>query len=233
LMPLLTSCSIACGGHAGDPRSMRTALDLARREGVHVGAHPSYPDRLHFGRRRLALSRPELRDAISRQLADFGEACAAEDLPIHHVKPHGALYHAASADPDVAETMLEALVELPIRPKLYLPPGSWLARMADGIFPVVWEGFLDRRYRSDGSLVPRGEDDALLADPEACVAQLAEMVLKGRVRTVTGATIACPASTFCVHSDSPGVVEILQAVHQALPQLGIRLAPRASYPPAP
>jgi UPF0271 protein len=226
LMPLLTSCNIACGGHYGDRATLRAAAALARGHGVAVGAHPSYPDREHFGRRVMDLGAAALRDSLIEQLELFMEVCSEVGLPLHHVKPHGALYHQASVDPATADAVMEALdrvlAVLPARPALYLPERSLLAERAEGHFPIHWEGFLDRRYRADGSLVPRTEVGAVISDPATALAQFEDMVLRRQIRTIEGAIIPSKALTYCVHGDTPGALEILTTVHAHLALLGLR-----------
>jgi 5-oxoprolinase (ATP-hydrolysing) subunit A len=225
LMPLLTSCNIACGGHYGDVATMRAAVALSREHGVAVGAHPSYPDRAHFGRVVPDLPMPALIEALVEQLDAFASVCASASVPVHHIKPHGALYHQASVDPATADAVMAALMGAAMshspRPALYLPEGSLLADRAQGHFEVHWEGFLDRRYRADGRLVSRTEPDAVITDPAEASAQFEGMVLRREIRTVEGATIRTSARTYCVHGDTPGAVEILKAVRAHMDALGL------------
>ncbi len=188
--------NIACGGHAGDAASMRRALQACAEQGCAVGAHPSYPDRADFGRRRLDLPIPALRDALARQLAALAAQAAALDLPLRWLKPHGALYHAADADPVLAELLLEVAADELGPVGLIGPAGGALeAAAAARAWPWLREAFADRGRQRDAAgrwrLLPRDQPGALLAQPAQILAQARSLVAEGA------------ADTLCLHGDHP------------------------------
>lgn len=203
LMAHITSANVACGGHAGDAVSMRRTVEIARRHGVAVGAHPGYPDRANFGRVEMVLSADEIAETVCDQIAAL--AAIAGDLA--HVKPHGALYNVAAKNPDVARAIGEGVVRFGKKPVLVGLAGSVMLDVWREMgFRVAAEGFADRRYEPDGSLRPRRFADALITDPGEAAAQALGLANGGRVRTI------------CVHSDTPGAVAIAAAVAAALRQ---------------
>lgn len=214
LVPLVTSCSIACGGHAGDEATMRATARMARGHGVGVGAHPSYPDPAGFGRRRIAIAPEELAPALATQLAALGAVLDGEGVPLRHVKPHGALYTDSARSLVLAGLVVGAAATVAAgRPLLVVgPPGSALeeAARAAGL-GFAAEGFVDRRYRADGSLVPRGEPGAIIED----IAARAEQALT----LARGSAIA----TLCIHGDTPAAVETATAVRAALETAGFAI----------
>jgi len=221
MFAVISSASVACGGHAGDEPSMREAVERAARFGVAVGAHPSYPDRAGFGRVARPMDPEELRISVTAQLMALADAGA----DIRYVKPHGALYHSAGADPVLARAVAAAVVALSDRvgravPILALGPA--LADAADGTgLRFVREAFLDRGYRRDGGLVPRGEPDALLEDPALVARRAVLLAREGVVEAVDGTLVRADAASLCVHGDSPAAVEMARAVRAALDEEGI------------
>jgi UPF0271 protein len=218
LMPLITSASIACGGHAGDAATMASAVTLAHHHGVAVGAHPGFADREHFGRRELRLPAEDLRRLVRGQI----QALRAL-TPLRQVKPHGGLYNLAARDAGVARVVAEAVREVDASLVLFGLAGSELLRAgrAAGL-RVAGEGFADRAYAPDGALAPRGAPGALL-DVAAAVAQVLGMVRTGKVRTTDGSEITVQADTVCIHGDGPEAVELAQALRAALLAEGVEL----------
>ncbi len=207
LMPLITSANIACGFHAGDGGTMRATVLLALKHRVAIGAHPSLNDREHFGRRELPVSPDEVRLLVltqTRILQIIARQCGAT---VAHVKPHGALYHQAARDAGLAQAVAAAVREADPKLVLFGPPGSQLlaAGRARGL-QVVSEVFADRTYQPDGSLTPRTEPGAVIADANAAVAQVREMVRDGRITAVDGSRVPITADTVCVHGDGPEAV---------------------------
>jgi UPF0271 protein len=201
LMAHITSANVACGGHAGDEAIMRRTVELARHYGVAVGAHPGYPDRANFGRLEMELSADQIAQTVYEQIVAL--AAVAGDLA--HVKPHGALYNVAAKNPDVARAIGEGVARFGKHLVLVGLAGSSMLDVWSGMgFRVAAEGFADRRYEPDGSLRSRRFPDALITDPEQAAAQA--------VRLANGKLL----QTICVHSDTPGSVQILIAVAAAL-----------------
>ncbi len=224
LLPHVTSVSVACGGHAGDPPIMARTVALAARLGVACGAHPGYPDLPGFGRRELAMSDEELHAALLAQVGALAAIARAAGVALRHVKPHGALYHRAAHDPATAAAVVSAART--IDPELFLvgPPGSALlaAATASGMRVLV-EAFADRRYEPDGRLRDRRLPGALLSDPAEAAEQARRIATDGVVRTTDGSLLPIRAETLCVHGDTPGAPAIAAAVRAALMDAGIRV----------
>ncbi|WP_404431185.1 LamB/YcsF family protein [Microbacterium lacus] len=222
MFAVISSASIACGGHAGDAATMRAASARAAHLGVAVGAHPSYPDTANFGRLPMSMRREDLAASVAAQLAALVEAGA----DVRYVKPHGALYHAVSTDPEQADAVahtVSMLSEVLGRPVALLGlADSAIERAAStrGI-PFVREAFLDRGYRPDGTLVPRGEPGALLHDPEVVAARAVRLVDDGVVKAIDGSLVVVDAASLCVHGDSPDALAMACAVRAALDAHGI------------
>jgi len=221
IMPLISSCSIACGGHFGTEETMRDTVRLALEHKVKIGAHPSFPDRDNFGRKLLTMTKQELSEAIYFQLLQFLAICETENAELHHIKLHGALYNYAAKDAPTADAVVEAITSLGIRPKLYVLYGSVLHRKAENLLPLVFEAFIDRRYADDGMLLPRTEAGAVLTSARAAWEQLILLVRDGLVITNTGKEIAVVSETYCVHSDTPQSVKILAYINKKLNLNGI------------
>lgn len=219
LIALASSANIACGGHAGDETTMRAAVSACQKHGVAIGAHPGYEDRGNFGRVAMNLSAAEVADLVSRQverLAAFAE--------IHHVKPHGALYNQADRDPALAQAVIHGIQRVLPATILYAPPAGALATAADFAgFTVHSEGFADRRYLENASLVPRGETGAVIDDLAAAVDQALEIALSQRVKTLGGNWIPLPARTLCVHGDGAEAVRLLGEIRRALESAGFTI----------
>ena len=220
LMALASSVNIACGGHAGDAASIRRAVELAVRAGVAVGAHPSYEDPEHFGRKPMSLSAAEIRSLILRQL---GRMLSIHPL-LHHVKPHGALYNQANVDEAMAEALVAAIAEIQPDTILYCPARGALAKAAAAIRLLTCaEGFIDRRYREDGSLCPRKEERAVIDDIDEALSQALEIAMRQTVTTGKGAIIPLQARTLCVHGDSPAAAGLLRFTRSSLEAAGIAI----------
>lgn len=222
ILPVVSSVNIACGGHAGDPASMRRVGAHAAELGLRVGAHPSYIDPEGFGRRQLDVHHDVLRTQIRDQiltLADHSPATPA------YVKPHGALYHAAALDPVLADVLLEAVVQaaeqLAVTPAVMGQPGAAYLTRAEAVgVATISEAFADRAYTADGHLLPRGEDGAVLHDEDAVLRQVTALA-RGEVLTVDGQTIAVRATSVCIHSDTPRAVELARRIRDHLSTHGI------------
>lgn len=223
MFALVSSASVACGGHAGDAASMREAVGRARTTVVAVGAHPSYADRARFGRAAMDIEPTDLTAIVAAQL----DALHTAGADIRYVKPHGALYHRITTDPQQAEAVADAIAmfaELLGRPLPILGLGGRIADAAAARdLPFFTEAFLDRAYRADGALVLRGEPGALLSDPVAVAARAVELVVDGVVETVDGSRVAVTAASLCVHGDSPGAVAMARAVRAALDDAGVEV----------
>jgi UPF0271 protein len=225
LMPNITSASIACGWHAGDPGVMRATLRLAKRHGVRVGAHPGYPDLLGFGRRPMQLSPGEARDYTLYQIGALAAFAKAEGVRLQHVKPHGGLYNLAARDQAISKAIAEAVAEADPTLILVGPPESELVKAAqEAGLKVAREGFGDRAYNEDGSLVSRQLRGALVTDPET-VADRVLMMLEGKVTAITGRVLATSIDSICLHGDTPGVPAIARRLRERLAEAGVNVVP--------
>jgi UPF0271 protein len=211
IWPLITSANVACGGHVGDAESMRDAAEQARRYGVRFGAHPSYPDREHFGRRSLELDAAALRASLVEQIAALGAFARVE-----HVKPHGALYNDAHRDRARADVIVEALREVDPNIALVAPDHSQMAAAARAASTrVIREAFADRRYEPDGSLTPRAIAGSTLTIEEAA-AQARLLATERAVIARDGTRVELAHDTICIHADMPHAVARLRAIRAAL-----------------
>jgi len=228
VMEFITSANVACGFHAGDPLTMRATVELARRAGVAVGAHPGLPDRLGFGRRAMAVSAAETYAMTLYQIGALAAVARSVGVELAHVKPHGALYAMAAADPMLAEAVAAATRAAGAELVLVGPPFSALERAAEAAgVPFAAEVFADRTYLADGSLTPRQRPDAFVHDPEEAAARLVEIVTAGTVRAVSGEVVRLRADTVCLHGDNPAAVAFARAVRAALLQAGLEVRPLA------
>ncbi|HEV2718429.1 MAG TPA: 5-oxoprolinase subunit PxpA [Thermoanaerobaculia bacterium] len=216
IWPLITSANVACGGHTGDGASMEYAALQAKRYGVKLGAHPSYPDLANFGRKSMQMEPRALRATLVEQIAGLQEIAERHGVGVVHVKPHGALYNDAHRDRALADTIVEALRELDETIALVCPDASQMAAAARAAgTPVIREAFADRRYNADGSLVSRKEANALLNVDEA-VEQAALLVSDGAVVAADGTRVRLAFDTICIHADMERAVERLRAIRQRL-----------------
>jgi 5-oxoprolinase (ATP-hydrolysing) subunit A len=211
LLPLITSANIACGGHAGDPAVMTATLAAAAGTRVRVGAHPGFFDREHFGRREIVRSPEEVFQDCIYQIGALIALARASGTTATYIKPHGALYNMACRDEAYAKPVIDAAVffQLPI---LGLP-GSQVQRLCARRCRFVAEGFADRRYLPDGSLVPRGTPDAFVQDPLEAAQQALRLVRELGVETI------------CVHGDNPRAIAFVWALRSALANSGCEVQP--------
>lgn len=209
LMPLITSANVCCGLHAGGPGEIAKTLVLANKFGVAVGAHPGYADREHFGRRECELGNQEFTALCVYQLGALTAMAAVLGLVVRYVKPHGGLYNQACRDRRIADLFVIGVGQFGL-PVVALPKSELTAACADQL-PFIPEGFADRRYKPDGSLVPRTEPDAFVHDPAEAVTQVEWLIRERGVRTI------------CVHGDNPQAVAFTKAVREALLARGFTL----------
>jgi len=224
----LSSLNVACGGHAGDPGSMRRLARLARDRGLALGAHPSFPDRSGFGRRAMAVPPAEIERLVIEQVSGLVRIAAEEGIDVGHVKPHGALYNLAATDAAIAFCIARAVAR--VNPRLVLVALSGSASIdaaARAGLATASEVFSDRAYESDGSLTPRMLAGSLLTDPEAAAARLVRMIRDGLVTSRQRTLIHVTAMTACIHGDTPGSADFARRLRAALSTAGIAVAPFA------
>ena len=224
LFPLISSCNIACGGHAGDVNTMRDIAGLAMEHKLKIGAHPSYPDREHFGRVSMKIPPHDLQAVIHEQLTTLQNILRRQNALLHHIKPHGALYNDMMADLLLANTFLEAISYFKSSCFLFVPYGSVIAEEASKQgFKIQYEAFADRRYLGGYHLAPRKMAGAVIESPEAVLQQLLGMVKEKKLRTLDGRQLPIEAQTFCIHGDTPSAFQILMYLAKELPNQGIYL----------
>ena len=228
LLDEVTSASVACGVHAGDPDTMRRTVEAATRRGVVVGAHPSYPDREGFGRRQMEMSPAQVTAEVLAQVGALDAIARGCGTRVRYVKPHGALYHRMAEDEACARAIAQAC-EQAGGLVLLAPAGSVAVEIAESVgVRVATEAFADRAYGPDGRLVSRAVAGAVLTDPEEVARRAVAIAVEHRVPATDGTTIAVTASSICVHGDTPGVEVLARRVRRALEGVGVALIPFVS-----
>jgi UPF0271 protein len=225
LLQLVTSANVACGFHAGDAQSMRATVALAMRNGVAIGAHPGFNDREGFGRRPQQLTHEEIQELLLHQLAALDAIARAEGARLHHVKPHGALYNQAETDGALALAIVAGIRVFDPSLRLVGRAGSAMEEAARAVrHSFSAEAFADRRYRADGTLLPRSEPGAVLTNPDEVAGQVRSLVTQGEVVAGDGSRLAVSFGTLCVHGDTPGAVTLARRIRQELGALGVNVS---------
>lgn len=224
LMTIVSSCNIACGGHAGDEASMLATVELATANNVAIGAHPSYPDRSGFGRQSRFLAGEKLHKSIINQIDTISSIARERGAEIRHVKPHGALYNDAASDRALAEIVVAAIRSRDSAAALVGPATSQLQLVANeqGL-KFIAEAFVDRAYRADGQLVARSEPNAVHADLNTMTTQALRLATGGMVTAEDGATLSVRADTLCIHGDTQNAAQIAGAVRDVLETSGVTI----------
>ena len=225
MMPYISSASIACGYHAGDPATMRRTVRSAVEHGVQIGAHISLPDLLGFGRRRMAISPEELRDYATYQIGALAAFARAEGAGLGHVKPHGSLYAMCVGDPELAGAVAHAIADID-RDMLLLLLNADVAPAveAHGV-KLVTEAFVDLEYGTDGVMII--EPTKQRWDPERVARRAVRVALEHRIDATDGSDVETDAPTICIHGDGPNAVEIARTVKERLEEAGVALTPLA------
>ncbi len=224
LLQLVSSANIACGFHAGDAQTMLTCVREALRNGVAVGAHPSFPDRENFGRSAMQLPAEMVYAQTLYQVGALAAIVRAEGGKLHHVKPHGMLYNQAADDAMLADAIAGAVYDFDPQLILVGLAGSELIHAGERYgLRTRQEVFADRGYRHDGRLVPRSEPGALLDDDNVALAQTLDLVLNGRVKSVTGEWVNVQAQTVCLHGDGEHALLFARRLHAAFAQRGVMI----------
>jgi 5-oxoprolinase (ATP-hydrolysing) subunit A len=224
LMRHITSASIACGGHAGDARTMKRTLEFAKELGIAVGAHPSYPDPANFGRVELEIALDELETSVREQIAALARIGDKLGVGLKHVKPHGALYHAANRHHEVALAIGHAVMAVDAKLIMVGQAGSpSLDSWRSLGLGCAGEAFADRTYERDGTLRQRKLSGALVEDPERAARQALDIALRRKVSLDDGSELCLVARTLCIHSDTPGAASIARAVSERLKAAGFQI----------
>ena len=226
LMPYLTSANIACGFHAGDPALMRRTVTLALRHGVAIGAHPGLAGGDGFGRIERTLRADEVEDAVTYQVGALAAIAGAQGAALQHVKVHGALYNMAARDPNLAAAVARATANLSRTLLVFGLAGSALISEAERLgLRTAAEGFADRSYRPDGTLVPRSEPGAVISDAEIVARRALMMVRDREVIAVDGSRVRLEVQTICIHGDTPGAAALAARVRATLESDGVEILP--------
>jgi UPF0271 protein len=226
LVALVSSVNIACAGHAGDEATMRGAVELALRHGAAIGAHPGFADREHFGRREIPMEPAQAAALVVDQAMLLQKVASGLGATVGHVKLHGALYNMAARDRSLAAAVVDALAEAGRRAgsrwTLVALAGSEMVSFgrARGL-KVSAEAFADRSYRRDGTLTPRSDPGAVIADEDAAVRQVLRIAREGIVLSADGAEVPVEADTICLHGDSPRAVSFARRIRAELAAAGI------------
>ena len=222
LLEVVTSANVACGFHAGDPDILRRVCTLAAERGVAIGAQVSYRDLAGFGRRAIDVAPDTLTNDVIYQIGALDAFARVAGTRVRYVKPHGALYNRIVDDEAQAAAVVAAVAAYdPELPVLGLPGSAWLRLAESAGLTTVAEAFADRAYSPAGTLVPRTQPGAVVADPAAVTDRVIRLVTDGVVRAVDGSDVAMTAKSICVHGDSPGAVDLARRVRAALDERGI------------
>lgn len=231
IMPHITSANIACGFHAGDPITISRTINLAKKYNVAIGAHPSYPDLLGFGRREMQLTPEEVRNYIIYQISALQGFATTVDMSLQHVKLHGALYNTSAENEQTSKAVVEAVKALNQKLIIFAPPKSALAEVASRSgLKVAHEFFADRAYNPDGSLVSRKEPNAIIQEKQKVVERTIKAIKEQEVVTINGDVIDIgEIHTICVHGDTPTAVELTEALKKGLAKASIEIKPVRSF----
>lgn len=228
LLSLVSSANIACGYHAGDAVTIRDTVRIAHERGVSIGAHPSFPDKLGFGRREMRIADDELRRHIVKQIEILAEECGRAGATLRYIKPHGALYNLASRERRTADLIASAVTAVDRSLVLLgLAGNEMLAAARDAGLATAAEAFADRGYADDGTLIPRGQEGALLEEPQMIAARALRLIRDEKLSSRDGKELSIRADSLCTHGDGPNAFAILQRLRSDLEAAGITIAPFA------
>ena len=215
IMPLIDSCNIACGGHAGDSGSIIECVEISIKNNVKIGAHPSYPDKINFGRKIIDISLSELSYSIISQIESLETIANSYGLELNHIKAHGALYNQMMIDAELSNFYLDTIKDFKNKCSLFIPYKSEIEKIAlKKGFSIIYEVFGDRNYNDDLSLVSRNNENALITDPESVVNHIKTIKETETVKTINGNYKKIKFDTICIHSDTNNSIEILKKINQ-------------------
>ncbi|MBT6170004.1 MAG: 5-oxoprolinase subunit PxpA [Flavobacteriaceae bacterium] len=221
LFPLISSCNIACGGHAGNLETMLSVVRLAKKNNLKIGAHPSFPDRKNFGRKIMNISKDKLVKSLKNQIQALRTILIQENVDLNHIKPHGALYDFASNDKETARIIIDLTKE--INTKLYAPYSSLISKMAreEGV-KICNELFIDRNYNSNLTLVSRDNPNALIENSNEMFKHVYN-IINNKIISVDKKEISVEFDTLCIHGDNPNAIELLEELHLKLNNIEIKI----------
>jgi len=226
IMPFIDMANIACGFHASDPNVMADTIKLAKQHQVKIGAHPGYPDLQGFGRRNMSFNKQEIINLVHYQIGALTALCAAQNVQVEYVKPHGALYNAMMSNSEVLEAILLSLSLLADKSGIPLSlmilannqSEKYLSLADKYSIPLIFEAFADRAYSDDGQLLPRSQQGAVLESKEEILTNVENLVKKGKVLSINGETIPIEADTICVHGDNAQALNTVKVIYQLISQ---------------
>lgn len=217
VFPLISSSNIACGFHGGDPLHLEKTISMAIANHTRIGAHPSYPDLMGFGRQKMHIPFPQLKALVKYQVAALKGLVESQGAQLAYVKPHGALYNSIAKDAEEAKVVIEAIQEIDPQLQLMGLAGSHLAALSTQMnIGFIAEAFADRKYESDGHLASRNKAGSVLQDPQKIADQVLSIVKDQKVNTLENTQISLQADSICIHGDNPMVLPILEAITQTL-----------------
>lgn len=222
----ISSANLACGFHASDPLTMSHTVELAKKAGVCVGAHPGLPDLVGFGRRNMNISQKEAKAMVQYQIGALDSFCKAQGIKMQHVKPHGALYNMAAKDIKLATAICEGIYE--VNPELILLAlsGSEMVNAANNVgLKVAREAFADRAYEEDGTLVARTKEGSMITDEDESIQRVIRMIKENKVKTITGIDIPIKVDSICVHGDGAKALEFVRKIKAGLEEQDIKITP--------
>lgn len=226
VLPYISSANVACGFHASDPLIMAKTVQMAKQQGVSIGAHPGYPDLVGFGRRNMNVNTQELKAMVQYQIGALMAFCKAAGVPLVHVKPHGAMYNMAAKDEKLALAICEGICEVDNQLILLGLSGSkllWAAKETG--LKCASEAFLDRAYEEDGTLVARSKQGAMIEDDELAIKRSISMIKEGKVKAITGKEIAIEPDSICIHGDGAHAIAFAKAIQDSFIKEGIQILP--------
>ncbi len=222
LFPFISSCNIACGGHAGDYKTMLSTVRLAKQNKINIGAHPSFEDRKNFGRKILKVEKKELLNSLINQVESLQDILKKEEMTLNHIKAHGALYNLSAFDKDSAKVIVELAKKF--KTKLYVPYSTLISKMAkeQGV-ETYNELFIDRNYNSDLTLVSRENSNALIRDSKTMFEHVKKIINDKIITSINNKNISVEFDTLCIHGDSPNAIELIKDLHFKLKSIGIKI----------
>ena len=221
LFPFISSCNIACGGHAGDLETMLSVVRLAKKNNLKIGAHPSFPDRKNFGRKIMNISKDQLVKSLKNQIQSLRSILSHENINLNHIKPHGALYNFASDDKETARIIIDIAKKM--KTKLYVPYSSLISKMArkEGV-KICNELFIDRNYNSNLTLVSRDNPKALIENSNEMFKHVYN-IINNKIISIDKKERSVEFDTLCIHGDNPNAIELLEELHLKLNNIGIEI----------
>ena len=226
IMRFVSSCNIACGAHAGNQKIIDHTVSLAVSNQVNIGAHPSYPDRINFGRQMMSIPHKELKPILRDQILSVKESVESQGSYLSHIKPHGALYNQAAVDLNLAILLTETVAEIDPKVMFYGLAHSAMTQAAKTVGIVfVAEGFADRAYTTSRTLQPRNEKGAVISDVDTVLERVLNLLKTGQMKSNSFETIELNIDTLCLHGDHEGAVHTAKTLHQGLLAAGFDIGP--------